>query len=551
MKHFAVAIALLAAACGGSDSTNHDNGDDDGGSNGSGSNMTSTCGDGVVDVATEQCDDGNTTNGDGCSSTCKIEVVNKCGNGALDSGEVCDDGNTASNDGCSATCMVEAGYMCTGTPSVCTMMPVQSGTGTCADPFTIALNMTGGTYSAMVMGDTTSSTDQVAAAACDSISSSGAAPDHQWKLVNPTAQAVQITVSGLDSADDATLRLMTTACDNTTAVADDNLTSSAHADGCSDLHAGGTAEVLQFHNLPAGTYYIDVDGYHADDYGPYTLAITASVPVCGNGTIELGETCDDGNTMATDGCDAACQIETGYSCTGTPSVCVLLCGNGMIDDDEDCDDGNTMANDGCDATCHTENGWDCGFDEPSVCTNTCGDGILDYYEECDVGTATDPHCNANCEIVFDTHEVTTNDNDGTNAQMLTPTSQWIGGSFTAGDIDVYKFTLTATATVSFETFDQYDPTTTSDSASAGHLFCNYGDTGIDTQIRLFDDPAKVTDNTQALFFDDDDGAPLCSYIGPDNGDSTTLPAGTYYIKVNLYSATKTAFLYGVQMTVTP
>lgn len=31
-------------------------------------------------------------------------------------------------------------------------------------------------------------------------------------------------------------------------------------------------------------------------------------PVCGNGVIESGETCDDSNTIATDFCDAACQL---------------------------------------------------------------------------------------------------------------------------------------------------------------------------------------------------------------------------------------------------
>lgn len=37
-----------------------------------------TCGDGVVDTPGEQCDDGNLTNGDGCSSACKIEVGEVC-----------------------------------------------------------------------------------------------------------------------------------------------------------------------------------------------------------------------------------------------------------------------------------------------------------------------------------------------------------------------------------------------------------------------------------------------------------------------------------------
>ena len=42
-----------------------------------------------------------------------------CGNGAVRLAEQCDDGNTDDGDGCSATCTVEAGWECTGEPSVC------------------------------------------------------------------------------------------------------------------------------------------------------------------------------------------------------------------------------------------------------------------------------------------------------------------------------------------------------------------------------------------------------------------------------------------------
>ncbi len=81
------------------------------------------CGNNVVDPE-EECDDGNTTSGDGCSSTCKNEPPPNCGNNTLDQGEECDDGNTTSGDGCSSTCknevtqpvcgnnVVEAGEQC-------------------------------------------------------------------------------------------------------------------------------------------------------------------------------------------------------------------------------------------------------------------------------------------------------------------------------------------------------------------------------------------------------------------------------------------------------
>ena len=63
----------------------------------------------------EECDDGNTDFGDGCSLDCNIEdgyecpIVGlpchlMCADGGLDSGEECDDGNTDTGDGCSEVC---------------------------------------------------------------------------------------------------------------------------------------------------------------------------------------------------------------------------------------------------------------------------------------------------------------------------------------------------------------------------------------------------------------------------------------------------------------
>lgn len=74
---------------------------------------------------------------------------------------------------------------------------------------------------------------------------------------------------------------------------------------------------------------------------------------CGNNIVEAGEKCDDGNTQNGDGCDANCQWEAGKNC-----------GNGVIDADEECDDGNTQNGDGCDASCHYET---CGFGNPRDC----------------------------------------------------------------------------------------------------------------------------------------------------------------------------------------
>src|ERR1044071_3301013 len=65
------------------------------------------CGDGVHDPS-EGCDDGNTSDGDGCSAVCEVETDHPvCGNGVRESGEDCDDGNAANGDGCSAACALE------------------------------------------------------------------------------------------------------------------------------------------------------------------------------------------------------------------------------------------------------------------------------------------------------------------------------------------------------------------------------------------------------------------------------------------------------------
>jgi cysteine-rich repeat protein len=65
-----------------------------------------------------------------------------------------------------------------------------------------------------------------------------------------------------------------------------------------------------------------------------------AIPVCGNSAIEIGETCDDGNTMGGDGCSATCNVE--------------ICGNGVLDVGEECDDSNTTGGDGCSAICAIE-----------------------------------------------------------------------------------------------------------------------------------------------------------------------------------------------------
>lgn len=61
---------------------------------------------------------------------------------------------------------------------------------------------------------------------------------------------------------------------------------------------------------------------------------------CGDAVVEIPETCDDGNLLSGDGCDANC----------TPTGC----GNGLVSGGEACDDGNRRGGDCCDADCGLE-----------------------------------------------------------------------------------------------------------------------------------------------------------------------------------------------------
>jgi cysteine-rich repeat protein len=62
----------------------------------------STCGDGCIDTtAGEQCEPPSSMN---CGATCKTVM---CGNGVREAGEHCDDGNTTNMDGCNAGCQFE------------------------------------------------------------------------------------------------------------------------------------------------------------------------------------------------------------------------------------------------------------------------------------------------------------------------------------------------------------------------------------------------------------------------------------------------------------
>src|SRR5262245_6246407 len=58
------------------------------------------------------------------------------------------------------------------------------------------------------------------------------------------------------------------------------------------------------------------------------------LPSRGNGTLDPGEDCDDGNNLSHDMCPPGCTSD-------------LMCGGGVVDPGEGCDDGNVRDHDGC------------------------------------------------------------------------------------------------------------------------------------------------------------------------------------------------------------
>jgi cysteine-rich repeat protein len=133
--------------------------------------------------------------------------------------------------------------------------------------------------------------------------------------------------------------------------------------------------------------------------GMFDIDLTV-IPVCGDGDVRPPESCDDDGAEDGDGCDAFCELEPGWICTGEPSDCVEICADGLVVGNEECDDGDATPGDGCDALCILEDGWLC-TGEPSTCSMTalCGNRVIDGGEECDDGDAAgDDGCDATCQV---------------------------------------------------------------------------------------------------------------------------------------------------------
>jgi fibro-slime domain-containing protein len=321
------------------------------------------CGDGAINQDSEECDDGNTLPGDGCSGRCTVEPYFECkkpgkpctstivcGDGKRDPGEVCDDGNTDDGDGCSSDCLVQdASYVCP-TPGEACVLLYQCGDG-------------------RVNGSETC--DDGNAKSGDGCSSKCKTEDG-YSCARPGKACTKLVVCG-DGVWEGTEQ-----CD------DGNTTS---GDGCSTQCR------------------IEANFNCTNTAGQKSSCV--STVVCGDGVVSGGEACDDGNTTDGDGCSADCMtIAAGYACPRAGHPCNTVCGDSLTRGSEQCDDGNTTNGDGCSSKCAIEDNTVCtgGPDTASVChaavcgqngkegTEACDDGNNDWGDGCTPSCTKEPTC---------------------------------------------------------------------------------------------------------------------------------------------------------------
>jgi len=241
-----------------------------------------------------------------------------CGNGQQDPGEQCDDGNKMAGDGCSAICQIPAGWSCDGQfPSHCTMA------GVCGDG---------------ILG---------ASEACDDGNTAGGdGCSGDCKSVEP---GYECRVPG---------RHCVPACGDSMKIG---------GEGCDDGNTAdndGCSSVCQIE--PGATCTTPAGGKS-----------TCMASICGNGKKEGNEGCDCGTDPASlptgckgpnglffgdaSGCSKTCTKEpTCRDSAGKNQACAVTCGNGAVEMGEACDDGNNDAGDGCSPTCTLEAGFMCG-----------------------------------------------------------------------------------------------------------------------------------------------------------------------------------------------
>ena len=248
-------------------------------------------------------------------------------------------------------------------------------------------------------------------------------------------------------------------------------------------------------------------------------------PVCGNGTEETGEQCDDGNTVDGDGCEADCTAtvvacnnngtcDAGENTTNCAADCPPVCNN-----DGTCDAGETLANCPADCTvavCNDDGTCDAG--ETTVnCPADCNAADCNNDGTCDAGETTG-NCPADCPVAPTCNNNGTCDagEDSANcAADCPPTPTDLGSVACNGTIN----SITTTALLAADSWDEYTITFTNDVALSGSLTAN--STGDDLDFYVID------------------GAGAEVFSAAAEGDETwtgaAIAAGSYTLRVKAYT----------------
>jgi cysteine-rich repeat protein len=310
---------------------------------------TAACGDGNLDPG-EQCDDGNNVSCDGCNAACQIEA---CGNGKVECAEECDAGpqNGQPGSGCDANCKVVP------LPGGLLLFPGGRTRNSCMAEWQIKLAngaVSGGfplTSQSCIDGDPGCDQDGATDGKCVFQT---AVCDHVTDARIPSCNPIQVESISINKPNVLKPADVVDAANGTalkTIIAGLGLTVKAGTNilvpGVPDLlhdHCSATTGITVKHlaGLP-GSKTLNIaarDGLGARmRSNQVTLTCTPNTAVCGNGKIEVGEQCDDGNQVACDGCAPTCRLER--------------CGDGIVECGEECDDGpaNGTAGSKCTATC--------------------------------------------------------------------------------------------------------------------------------------------------------------------------------------------------------
>ena len=245
-----------------------------------------------------------------------------CGDNNQVSGfEECDDGNTTAGDGCSATCVVEG---TTETEPNEDGAASTGGSGIGGNDFDSAGGLAVANATAQGVFSATGTNARTWIGALRIGAAPGTAGDEDvYVVTNAGAAAIEVQADTFDAATGLNRACLVANADTGINVRD---AAGAVVTSNDDSTTGGACSRVIFVLLPGQTRYLHVTEFGDDAIiNKYFLVVASRPVVCGNGVRAAGaETCDDGNTIPGDGCSATCAQEPNYTCnTAMPNVCLL------------------------------------------------------------------------------------------------------------------------------------------------------------------------------------------------------------------------------------